>query len=127
MQLITIYFPVICIDGTFDYIKCITLYALLSSMMVRIMVFNATFNYISVISWGSVLLEFLEKTTYICPQKGRQAIFNIFYTRQKIQSKCVSVNILTYNVCTFSNVSSIGIMQNAELDCCQFNNKNYSK
>jgi hypothetical protein len=42
-----------------DYIKCITLYALLSSMMVRIMVFNATFNYISVISWGSVLLEFL--------------------------------------------------------------------
>ena len=24
-------------------------------------------------------------------------------------------------------IQSIGIMQNAELDCCQFNNKNYSK
>jgi hypothetical protein len=42
-----------------------------------------------------------------CPQKGRQAIFNIFYTRQKIQSKSVGVNILPYNVCTLSNLSAI--------------------
>jgi len=31
--------------------------------MVSVMVFNATFNNISVISWGSVLLELPEKTT----------------------------------------------------------------
>ena len=42
-----------------------------------------------------------------CSQKGWQAIFNIFYTRQNIQSKSISVNILTYNVCTFSIFSAI--------------------
>jgi hypothetical protein len=38
---------------------------------------------------------------------GRQAIFNMFYTRQNIQSKSVSVNILIYNVGTLSNCSAI--------------------